>query len=451
MAKEQEQNIYTDEIDLRQIIVSLYKWKKIIALITLASVITSFVVSFFLLTPIYESKSMLMVTIATEQQQSSASGGDNLENLIDTVSRIPLLTMNTYLNQIKSEVLLKRVSEKLSLDRQAYTPRALSSIITTEIIPDSNLIELKVQHKDPAVAAKINNAITEEFLNLISERNQEQMTKSVGFLDTEREKVEKELDQVTNELKDFESQPGGVAFLEQQFKAKNEDLTKYQSQLNEARIELRQAEAGAGRLKEELANTPKTIMVPVVGESQAGYVTEESNPVYINLSQEYSARTTKVAESMAKLGVVESIVGQIRAEIDIIQKDLVERKVEKEKLEAEKTRLDNARNLLAEKVTQTQIAKSIDLGDTTINIVSPAMVPSGPVKPNKMLNMAIAFVLGLMIAVFAAFLMEYLDNTVKNSEDVLNKLDVPLLGIIPMVDAKANKKTNPEVSYVQSV
>ncbi len=253
------------------------------------------------------------------------------------------------------------------------------------------------------------------------------------------------MDLVTEKLKNFESQPGGVAFLEQQFNTKNQDLSKYQSMLHEVKIELRQAEAGAAQLERELANTPKTIMVPVIGDSQSGYMTEEPNPVYVNLSQEYAARTTKVSEAIAKLNTIESIIGQIRGEVDRIQKDLTERKVEKEKLESEKTRLDNARKLLAEKVTQTQIARSIDLGDTAISIVSPAMVPSNPVKPNKLLNMAIAFVLGLMIAVFVAYIIEYLDNTIKNSQDVINKLNAPLLGVIPHVYAKQIKQAGFEV------
>ncbi len=436
MTEEKNFNL-TEEIDLKQIISVLNKWKKVIILITLVSVLTSIVISTYILEPIYQSNSMLMVTTTSDKQTpAGAGGGDDLESLISTVSRIPQLTMNTYVNQIKSEILLKRVADKLALDPNAYTPTALSSIITASAINESNLIELKVTHKDPVMAARINNAISDQYLELISENNMEQMTKSVGFLETERQKVEQELDKVLEELKSFESQPGGVAFQEQQFNTKNQDLSKYQSMLNEVRIELRQAEAGAQRLEQELASTPKTIMVPVRDANQPGYLAEEPNPVYISLTQEYVARTTKVSESIAKLEVIGSIVEQIRGEVDSIQRALVERKAEKEKLESEKTRLTNARNLLADKVSQTQIAKSIDLGDTSMVVVSPAMIPSNPIKPNKTLNVAIAFVLGLTMAVFVAFLMEYMDNTVKNSQDVTDKLNVPLLGTIPHVDSK---------------
>jgi capsular polysaccharide biosynthesis protein len=50
-----------------------------------------------------------------------------------------------------------------------------------------------------------------------------------------------------------------------------------------------------------------------------------------------------------------------------------------------------------------------------------------------MLNMAVAGLLGIMAAVAAAFLFEYLDNTIKTPEDVRQHLDLPLLGSIPVM------------------
>ena len=47
-----------------------------------------------------------------------------------------------------------------------------------------------------------------------------------------------------------------------------------------------------------------------------------------------------------------------------------------------------------------------------------------PVNPNPFLNMAIAFVVGLMVGVGLAFLLEYLDNTIKSEEDIEKVLGV---------------------------
>ncbi|WP_088188386.1 Wzz/FepE/Etk N-terminal domain-containing protein [Desulfosporosinus sp. FKA] len=70
----------------------------------------------------------------------------------------------------------------------------------------------------------------------------------------------------------------------------------------------------------------------------------------------------------------------------------------------------------------------------SVSIVDKAVTPDIPVKPNKRLNILIAFVVGLMAAAGLAFLLEYLDNTVKTSQDVENLLGIPVLGVIPNYD-----------------
>src|SRR5690625_6534537 len=59
-----------------------------------------------------------------------------------------------------------------------------------------------------------------------------------------------------------------------------------------------------------------------------------------------------------------------------------------------------------------------------------------PVSPKPMLNMAIAFVLGGMIGVGLAFLLEYLDNTIRTEADVEQHLDLPVLGAISQISDK---------------
>lgn len=67
----------------------------------------------------------------------------------------------------------------------------------------------------------------------------------------------------------------------------------------------------------------------------------------------------------------------------------------------------------------------------SVSIVDSAMTPINPVKPNKQLNVLIAFIVGLMASVGLVFLIEYMDNTVKTSDDVEKLLGIPVLGVIP--------------------
>ncbi|QNK48164.1 capsular biosynthesis protein [Brevibacterium sp. PAMC23299] len=56
-----------------------------------------------------------------------------------------------------------------------------------------------------------------------------------------------------------------------------------------------------------------------------------------------------------------------------------------------------------------------------------------PVKPNPLMNIAIAIVVGMMAGIGLAFLLEYLDNTIKDEDDIERLLDLPLLGSIQKI------------------
>ncbi|KJR46662.1 Tyrosine-protein kinase transmembrane modulator EpsC [Desulfosporosinus sp. I2] len=85
-------------------------------------------------------------------------------------------------------------------------------------------------------------------------------------------------------------------------------------------------------------------------------------------------------------------------------------------------------NTMAEEFSKAVIEiKKVD----SVSIVDTAVIPDAPIKPNKKLNVAIAFVIGLMASVGLVFLLEYLDNTVKTSSDVEKLLGIPVLGVIP--------------------
>lgn len=74
-----------------------------------------------------------------------------------------------------------------------------------------------------------------------------------------------------------------------------------------------------------------------------------------------------------------------------------------------------------------------------VKILSPATVKDNqsPVKPQPILNMAIAMVVGLMVGVGLAFLLEYLDNTIKTEQDIERLLELPVLGAVTQIDLEA--------------
>lgn len=68
-----------------------------------------------------------------------------------------------------------------------------------------------------------------------------------------------------------------------------------------------------------------------------------------------------------------------------------------------------------------------------IKTIEEVQLPESPVSPNKKMNIAIAFLLGLMMSVGLAFLLEFLDNTFKSKEQLERELDIPVIGVIPTV------------------
>lgn len=66
-----------------------------------------------------------------------------------------------------------------------------------------------------------------------------------------------------------------------------------------------------------------------------------------------------------------------------------------------------------------------------VQVIDEALEPTKPVKPSKKMNVAIAGVLSIMVALFIIFLIEFFDNTVKCEEDIEKHLGLTVIGVIP--------------------
>ncbi|MGE7940072.1 YveK family protein [Bacillus paramycoides] len=90
-----------------------------------------------------------------------------------------------------------------------------------------------------------------------------------------------------------------------------------------------------------------------------------------------------------------------------------------------------------------EVAKIMNVDNVTVLSKAEVAENQSPIKPHSMLNVAIAFVVGLMASVGLTFLLEYLDNTVKKEEDVESLLGLPVLGIVARMDEeKLNVKSH---------
>jgi capsular polysaccharide biosynthesis protein len=76
----------------------------------------------------------------------------------------------------------------------------------------------------------------------------------------------------------------------------------------------------------------------------------------------------------------------------------------------------------------------------TATVWEPAAVPDKPVSPNPLLNALIALVVGLMLGVGLALLLEYLDDSWSSPEEVEQISGVPTYGVIPTIELPKAKK-----------
>lgn len=141
-----------ETIDLREYFHIIKKRAWIIALITILAMVTSGIISFFVLSPVYEANTTLIVN--TEQNKST-------NNMItgDQLAVTQKLTL-TYGEIIKSRSVLNSVIKKLDLNMDYED---LEKSIKVSQVKDTQIMSITVQNTNPKIARDIANSIPTVF------------------------------------------------------------------------------------------------------------------------------------------------------------------------------------------------------------------------------------------------------------------------------------------------
>lgn len=110
--------------------------------------------------------------------------------------------------------------------------------------------------------------------------------------------------------------------------------------------------------------------------------------------------------------------------------------------------------LIANKIAEVfkqEIVKIMNVDNVSILSKADLGKDMTPVKPKPLLNIAIAVVVGLMAGVGLAFLLEYLDNTIKNEQDIEKRLELPILGMVTTISEEDIKLTTQRSSHRKQV
>jgi len=91
-------------------------------------------------------------------------------------------------------------------------------------------------------------------------------------------------------------------------------------------------------------------------------------------------------------------------------------------------------------VFQKEISEIMNVDNVTVLPLANDQENQAPISPNPPLNIVISAAIGLLIGIGLAFLLEYLDNTVKSEQDIERLLEIPVLGAITTIDDNFDSK-----------
>ncbi len=163
------------------------------------------------------------------------------------------------------------------------------------------------------------------------------------------------------------------------------------------------------RAPERAASIANTMAEELIASSPA--ITGQDSEVQLFVDRDLEATQRQIESTQAE---VDRLVG------------LQERSNEQEdRLQALQGRLASLRGTYA-----TLVQFSSRSGSNLLTVVDPASPPEAPSSPRVLLNTLLAAMVGLLLAVGVAFLVEHLDDTLKNADDVEAVAGLPTLGAI---------------------
>jgi capsular exopolysaccharide synthesis family protein len=207
--------------------------------------------------------------------------------------------------------------------------------------------------------------------------------------------------------------------------------------------------AASGPVLEELGKRlgqaePPRISVAVVPSTELFKVTvEESNPILARdaanaLADILVAQSKQLYTGGAKSGseILGEQLTQLQQELDQAQANyetlVAQASADPEKVQALRSSIELKQGVygtLLQQYEKAQITEALQA--SALTIIEPASIPQAPSKPNKVRNIAVGIVLGLMGGLSLAFLFEHLDTTLRGVQRIEEVTSLPALGSIP--------------------
>ncbi|MBK7042818.1 MAG: polysaccharide biosynthesis tyrosine autokinase [Rhodanobacteraceae bacterium] len=342
----------------------------------------------------------------------------------------------------------------------------ISGGLSIEPVRDSRLVNIQFDSPDPQFAARVANSVAESFIATNLERRFDASSYAKGYLEDRLAQLKQKLEDSERELVAFAqkeqilSATSTQTLMEQNLGELNSAVGLAQGVRIRAEARWRQAQASIGaalpadmldgsniRPLQERRSTLKSTFqeklrlykpeYPEMKQLQAQIseidrqITAELNSLKSSVKAEYDATLTQ-----------ETLLREQLSELKAETLDLQSRSINYNILQREVATNRELYDGLLQRYKEIGVAGGVS--SNNISIVDRAQVPGGPYKPDMRRNLLIGLLIGLFLGVLLALLLEYLDDTVKNPEDIEKKLRLVHLGVIP----KLGKDITPAAALI---
>lgn len=183
---------------------------------------------------------------------------------------------------------------------------------------------------------------------------------------------------------------------------------------------------------------------PVLASKIANRIAEifvKRNLFYISKNELLNLLKNEYLKLEAKLSEYSKVYKEGHPEMIRLKKELAE---VVDKIEMEKKADFNQDFTAVEEVLNYKYALE-GLKANNISILAPAEIPTVPVKPKKLLNIALAVLVGIFGGIGLAFLFDYLDDTIREIGDLDRLTNWPFLGSIPQMDTTSMTERDKDI------
>ncbi|NKB37212.1 MAG: polysaccharide biosynthesis tyrosine autokinase [Gammaproteobacteria bacterium] len=514
MTKKPESND-EDEIDLRDYLLTFKKHKWNISGISFAITLLS-IITVFSLDPAYIASTSLLI----ESENANIVSIEEVYGISSTnreyfETQVQILNSRDLAEKVFNQLNLKEhreflpdENEKSLFNPLKYLPiknlSGVSSEVLTEsqknsaliekfmkmvsisLVRNSQIIKVTCESKDPELTALIPNVLAKMYiesnLKAGSEMNQQAtslINERIGELKMNLDNSERVLQSFIEEEQLIDIQ-GVNSLAAKELDEITARLVEARRKRSESEVLYNQVNSLKGGDIDKIESIPAILNHSLIQNSYI--VKAEADRKVSELSKRYGPKHPKMKSAMSEQQTVNnslqrkmaSIIRSIakdyevaRAEESHLQRALNKTKAEVQGINKKEFRLSELRrevesnrslyNVFLTRLKETNATS--DMQSANARIVETAVIPNEPTKPKKSLIISIAFVLSLIMAAIIAVVSESLNNTLKHTQDVEDKLHVSVLGLVPKLNVKDGKESeslryfeeNKQSSFAESI